>query len=186
MTKSTFPGSRSVICSLSIVSICFVALVATAPKISPLFEIGTVNGQNTNASASPTPRRALPKPQSGPRGFEKYSGKDSSSRLIAAGATRETVNPRRPVAPLEGRAFDTRPFFAWEIAPGSKSYHFAIYEGDHDKDPAARIVYERDLTVTELAYPQDAPPLKPGTLYSWQVSTPTATGKEDGIVARLV
>src|SRR5882762_3767876 len=179
MTKLTLPGSRSVISSLSIVSLGFVALVVTAPKISPLFEIRTANGQNTNVSKTPTPtppRRPLPKPPSGPRGFEKYSGKDSSSRLIAAGATRETVNPRRPVAPLEGRAYDTRPFFAWEIAPGSKAYHFAIYEGDRDKDPAARIVYERDLTVTELTYPQDAPPLKPGTLYSWLVSTPTARG----------
>lgn len=187
MTKLTRSGSRSLICSLSIVSLCFVALVGTAPQISQLFEVQTAIGQNTNKSSTRTqPRRPLPKPPSGPRGFEKYSGKDSSSRLIAAGATRETVNPRRPVAPLEGRAYDARPFFAWEIAPGSKAYHFVIYEGDHDKDPAARIVYERDLTVTELEYPQDAPPLKPGTLYSWLVSTPTATGKEDGIVARLI
>ncbi len=186
MTKITRPGSRSLICFLSIVSLCLVASVAMWPETSRLFEVQTANGQNTNASQTPTPRRPLPKPPSGPRGFEKYSGKDSSSRLIAAGATRETVNPRRPVAPLEGRAYDARPFFAWEIAPGSKAYHFAIYEGDRDKDPAARIVYERDLTVTEMAYPQDAPPLKPGTLYSWLVSTPTATGKEDGIVARLV
>ncbi len=188
MTKLSGPGSRLLIGCLLILSLCCVALVVSAPETSWLFQVETANAQtqNTNVSQTSAPRRALPKPPSGPRGFEKYSGKDSSSRLIAAGATRETVNPRRPVAPLEGRAYDARPFFAWEIAPGSKAYHFVIYEGDRDKDPAARIVYERDLTVTEMAYPQDAPPLKAGTLYSWRVSTPTTTGKDDGVVARLV
>jgi hypothetical protein len=156
-----------------IVTLCFVGFVTGARAQNP----------------SPTPkeqRRPLPKPPSGARGFEKYAGRDTSSRLIAAGATRETVNPRRPVAPLEGRAYDARPFFAWEIAPGSKSYHFALYAGDFDKDPSARIVYQTDVTLTELMYPKDAPQLEPGKLYSWRVSTPTPTGKEDGVVARVV
>jgi len=51
---------------------------------------------------SPSPsgqRRPLPKPPGGARGFEKYAGNDSSSRLIAAGATRATLDPRKPVAP---------------------------------------------------------------------------------------
>lgn len=183
MTKVSRLGFRLLICLLLILLSCIIALVATADFS------GALDGQrptNTNSSGPIKPRRPLPKPPSGARGFEKYSGKDSSSRLIAAGATRETVNPRRPVAPLEGRAYDARPLFAWEISPGSKSYHFAIYEGDRDKDPAAKIVYETDLTVTELAYPQDAPPLKPGKLYSWRVATPTETGKDEGVVARLI
>jgi hypothetical protein len=153
--------------------------------LSLLGFVATAQAQNP----SPTPReqrRPLPKPPSGARGFEKYAGRDTSSRLIAAGATRETVNPRRPVAPLEGRAYDARPFFAWEIAPGSKSYHFALYEGDFDKDASARVVYQTDVTLTELTYPKDAPRLEPGKLYSWRVSTPTPTGKEDGVVARVV
>jgi hypothetical protein len=156
-----------------VLTLCLVGFVATACAQNP----------------SPTPtaqRRPLPKPPSGARGFEKYAGRDTSSRLIAAGATRETVNPRRPVAPLEGRAYDARPFFAWEIAPGSKSYHFALYEGDLDKDASARVVYQTDVTLTELTYPKDAPKLEPGKLYSWRVSTPTPTGKEDGVVARVV
>lgn len=186
MTRVSRLVSRSLVCSLLILSLCFIALVATA-ETSRLFEGQRPNTQNTNSRETLTkPRRPLPKPPSGPRGFEKYAGKDSSSRLIAAGATRETVNPRRPVAPLEGRAYDARPFFAWEMAPGSKAYHFAIYDGDRDKEPSARIVYETDLTVTELAYPPEATPLKPGKLYSWRVSTPTATGKDEGVVARLI
>jgi tetratricopeptide (TPR) repeat protein len=34
------------------------------------------------------PRRPLPKPSGGSRGFEKYAGRDASARLIAAAATR--------------------------------------------------------------------------------------------------
>jgi tetratricopeptide (TPR) repeat protein len=37
---------------------------------------------------SPTPRRPLPKPVRGSRGFEQYSSRDASVRLIAATATR--------------------------------------------------------------------------------------------------
>jgi hypothetical protein len=134
-------------------------------------------------STTPGPRRSLPKPPTGTRGFEKYTGGDTSKRGIEAGATRETVNPRRPVAPLAGRAYDVRPLFAWETAPGSKTYHFIIYEGDFDKDRSARVVFQADVTVTELLYPKNGPRLEPGKVYSWMVSTPTATGKEDGPLA---
>lgn len=42
----------------------------------------------SRAQPSPTPRRRLPKPSTGPRGFEQYVGRDASKRLIAATATR--------------------------------------------------------------------------------------------------
>jgi hypothetical protein len=95
------------------------------------------------------------------------------------------VNPRRPVAPLEGAAYDPRPFFAWEIDPGSRTYHFTLYEGDIEKDAAAKIVFQTDVLALELSYPADAPALQPGTLYSWRVSTPTPTGKDDGPAALI-
>jgi hypothetical protein len=161
----------------------FLAVISfTMPEIS-----GLTAAQNTNSSGSAAgQRRPLPKPPAGPRGFEKYKGNDTSARQIAGGATRETVNPRRPVAPLEGRGYEDRPYLAWEISPGSKSYHLVVYEGDVDKDKAAHIVYETDVTATELLYPKDAARLMPGKLYSWRVSTPTTTSREDGVVARFV
>ncbi len=163
---------RLLVISLAMLSLCFMGLIATAQTPTP--------------SPSPTtPRRPLPKPASGARGFEKFAGRDASDRLIAAGATRQTVNPRHPVAPLEGRAYEARPFFAWEIAPGSKAYHFAIYEGDVDQNKSARLVYQTDVTATELLYPNIAPRLRPGVLYSWKVSTRTSGGKEDGSAARF-
>ena len=39
------------------------------------------------------PRRPLPKPVSGTRGFEQYAGRDASARLIAAAATRMIIDP---------------------------------------------------------------------------------------------
>ena len=185
MIKSGRTWAISKTACVSVICISISALICIA--LSPVTEGLGHSAQNTNAPRRPAaPRRQLPKPPSGPRGFEKYAGKDSSSRLIAAGATRETVNPRRPVAPLEGRAYDARPFFAWEIDPGSKSYHFTLYQGDREKDPSAKIVWESDLSMTEFTYPANAPILKPGTLYSWRVSTPTVDGKEEGVIARLI
>lgn len=192
MSNLSRPGSLSMTCSLMILSACFIALVVTAAETSGFFEGQSARAQNTNSQnnnssrTTTTSRPPLPKP-SAPRFFERYEGRDSSSRLTKGGGARQTEDPRRPVAPLEGRAFDLRPFFKWQIAPESKSYHFAIYEGDREKEPSGKAVYETDLPVTELAYPQNAPPLKPGKLYSWQVSTPTSTGKDDvGVVARLI
>lgn len=188
MSKAHNPVGQSLMISLATLSLSLVAFVAAAPEISGLGEGWTAAAQNTNSPQTPSAqRRPLPKPPSGPRGFEKYAGSDTSARQIAGGATRETVNPRRPVAPLEGRAYEATPFMAWEIAPGSKTYHFVLYDGDFDKDHAAPIVYQTNVTATELMYPKDAPELKPDKLYSWRVSTPTATGKEDGgVVARFV
>jgi uncharacterized protein DUF928 len=181
------PASQSLIISFATLSLSLVLFIAAAPEISELGEGWTAAAQNSNSSQTPIkPRRPLPKPPSGPRGFEKYLGSDTSARQIAGGATRATVNPRRPVAPLEGRAYEARPFLAWEIAPGSKTYHFVLYDGDFDKNHGVPIVYQTDVTATELIYPIDAPRLTPGKLYSWRVSTPTAMGKEDGGVARFV
>jgi tetratricopeptide (TPR) repeat protein len=42
---------------------------------------------------SPSPRRQLPKPVAGSRGFEQFAKRDASARLIAAAGTRVIVDP---------------------------------------------------------------------------------------------
>src|ERR1700674_3182618 len=42
---------------------------------------------------SPTPRRQLPKPVGGSRGFDQFAKRDASVRLIAAAGTRVIVDP---------------------------------------------------------------------------------------------
>ncbi len=47
----------------------------------------------TQPKPSPTPRRQLPKPVAGSRGFEQYAKRDASARLIAAAGTRVIIDP---------------------------------------------------------------------------------------------
>jgi CHAT domain-containing protein len=122
------------------------------------------------------PRRPLPKPPSGSRGFEQ-GGRDASSRLIAAGATR---GPLKPFAPYEGLAFDARPFFGWAPQPGAASYHFMLRDG---VDSSAPIVFETDVKTSLFVYPATAAALVPGKLYSWRVSTAGVMEKRLGAVA---
>ena len=70
---------------LSLLLICSATAVAFAEESS-------------QPTPSPTPRRALGKPVNGSRGFEQFGGRDASSRLIAAGATRGGIEASGPLA----------------------------------------------------------------------------------------
>lgn len=122
------------------------------------------------------PRRPLPKPPSGSRGFEQ-TGRDASSRLIAAGATR---GPLKPIAPYEGLAYSSRPLFAWAPQPGAAFYHLTLRDGAESSSP---IVYETDVKTAQFTYPADAPALTSGKLYSWRASTAGVMEKRQGAVA---
>ena len=126
--------------------------------------------------------RPLPKSTEGPRSFEKYTGKDEINRLIARATSRLRSSLPQPFAPLEGRSYSSRPFFAWRDPLDSKSYHFTLYDGDVFADKNAKIVYEKDVAATEFSYPTDASSLEPGKLYSWRVAIPSAKGKDEGQV----
>ncbi|MCP9495301.1 MAG: DUF928 domain-containing protein [Pyrinomonadaceae bacterium MAG19_C2-C3] len=126
----------------------------------------------TTAAQAQQPRRPLPKPKGGARGFEQYAGRDASSRLIAAGATRGAGIPRKPIAPMEGIALDARPFFLWEPGLNTQTYKFMLYDGDVYADAKAPVVWQTETKEPQLVYPADAPALKPGHLYSWRVAAP--------------
>ena len=131
--------------------------------LSGSISIGSVVARAQTPPKQAGPRRPLPKPTTGSRGFEQ-AGRDSSSRLIAAGATR---GPLKPTAPYEGLAYNAEVFFAWTPAPGPNTYHFILREGTESSDP---VIYEADVKDSHLAYPATAPALVPGKLYSWRVS----------------
>jgi len=138
---------------------------------------GSISSFNfTTHAQNNKPRRPLPKPPSGSRGFEQ-TGRDASARLIAAGATR---GPLKPIAPYEGLAYSGRPFFAWAPQPGAAAYHLTLRDGAESSSP---IVYETDVKTAQFAYPAEAPALAPGKLYSWRVSTAGVMEKRQGAVA---
>jgi len=123
------------------------------------------------------PRRPLPKPANGSRGFEQYAGKDASNRLIASGATRGGGTKPTAIAPMEGLAYDAHPFFKWQAVPNAKSYHFTLRDAN---DSSAQIVYQTDVATPQMLYPLTAPALESGKLYSWRVSTKTDIDKIAG------
>lgn len=136
------------------------------------YVVSSANSTPNTAAQAQQPRRPLPKPKDGARGFEQYAGRDASSRLIAAGATRGAGIPRKPVAPMEGIALDARPFFLWEPAANTQTYKFMLYDGDVYTDAKAPVVWQTDTKEPQLVYPAEAPALKPGHLYSWRVAAP--------------
>lgn len=144
-----------------------------------LFVIGVACFSGIAQEKPPPQRRPLPKPAAGSRGFEQ-AGKDASSRLIAAGATR---GPLKPIAPNEGLAYSAQPFFAWTPSPGTSSYHFMLREAS---DSSAKIVYEVEVTAAQLTYPAEAPALTPGQLYSWRVSMPGVMERKLGSAAKVL
>lgn len=136
----------------------FAFLLGTAATAAVVAQVAS-----QKPSPAPTPRRPLPKPTTGSRGFEQ-AGRDASSRLIAAGATR---GPLKPLAPYEGLAYSPQPFFAWTPSPGAASYHLTLRDGSESSAP---IIYEADVNEAQLSYPATAPKLVPAKLYSWRVS----------------
>jgi hypothetical protein len=69
------------------------------------------------------------------------------------------------LSPVATAVKSTRPAFRWEQVAGARSYKLAISQQN-------RIVWAGDAgRQTEFSLPADAPELKPGEIYSWQVET---------------
>jgi hypothetical protein len=99
--------------------------------------------------------------------------------LIAAGATR---GPLKPLAPYEGLAYGAHPCFGWAAAPGALAYHFILRDGTSSTSP---IFYESDVKTARFVYPESAPALVPGKIYSWRVSVPGVMEPKLGPAARF-
>lgn len=106
----------------------------------------TVLAQTAKPKPSPTPRRPLPKPVAGNRGFEQFAKRDASARLIAGGATRVIVDPAdhfaRGEAHYKGRQYE----------PAVKELREAIKQSPDWEDPH----YVLALSLTELGKLKEA------------------------------
>jgi tetratricopeptide (TPR) repeat protein len=89
---------------------------------------------------SPTPRRALPKPLAGSRGFEQFAKRDASVRLIAAAGTRVIVDPGDHFTRGEAH------YKARQYEPAVKELREAIKQSPDWDDPH----YVLALSLTEL------------------------------------
>jgi hypothetical protein len=91
----------------------------------------------------------------------------NSEGTSAIGGLRSGEKPPvlEPVAPSQTRVRTAQPTFRWKIKDPSTELRFTLY-GEQ------KTVWTTEVTnVTELAYPADAPALKPGVTYSWTLET---------------
>ncbi len=97
-------------------------------------------------------------------GFE-LSRRSSDSATQVAGASRGFGTETTLLAPHKGRAYALNPLFQWSNPNGKiKSYKFRLLAPDGES-----VLYETEVSGTSWKYSQDAPPLKPGSSYSWTV-----------------
>ena len=66
-------------------------------------------------------------------------------------------------APRKGLAYTTHPVFQWQDSEQTREAVFRIFDASGDE------LFESTVPGRSLAYPEDAPELKPGSSYSWTV-----------------
>jgi hypothetical protein len=65
--------------------------------------------------------------------------------------------------PTRSNVADLKPSFRWDKYENATSYEVKL------TDREERILWKKNVTTTELAYPSDAPALEPGQKYNWRV-----------------
>ena len=91
MIKRLIISIVSVLAGL-VIAVLFLAISANVSVQSVQGESSS-NLWSSQPTPSPTPRRPLPKPVAGARGFDQYAKRDASARLIAAAGTRVIIDP---------------------------------------------------------------------------------------------
>jgi hypothetical protein len=126
---------------------------------APPANTATTQSQPANANH---PRRA----QAQLTGFDLAPDKASANQI--GGASRGGGAGKIALyAPHKGRVYSLRPTFWWQGDPNA-TYTF------HIQDVTGQFSWDRPVTGTSLAYPQDAPPLAPGGTYLWRITTDSA------------
>ncbi len=120
------------------------------------------------ASQTPAPPPPPQPPQKPPTrvrtkldGFD-LSAKSGKSPNQVGGASRDIGTPKL-FAPNSGKSFTTTPHFQWGAAEADAKVTFRLSTVD------GQTVYETATTAGQLAYPDDAPALTPGSTYRWTV-----------------
>src|SRR5271170_5237009 len=119
-------------------------------------------------NASPPPATQPPAQQAQPaRVRAKLGGFDlaSSARHTGAnqiGGASRGIGAVQLFAPDKGLAYSLHPAFQWS-GSSNATYKLEI------EDLAAHTTFETSVEGTSFTYPDSAPPLKPGSTYSWKV-----------------
>jgi hypothetical protein len=118
--------------------------------------------QQNQAGNTNHPRRA----QAQLTGFDLAPDKTSANQI--GGASRGSSAGKLVLyAPHKGRVYSLRPSFWWK-GDANATYTF------HIQDVTGQFAWDRPVTGTSLAYPQDAPPLAAGGTYLWRIAPESA------------
>ncbi len=100
-------------------------------------------------------------------GRMRNSFSEESLATVAAARFSSSVldkNRLTLLSPRNSKVLDARPTFVWTKVENAKGYRVTIGFFDEGKR-----VWEVTVNSTSLRYPEDAPELKPGKVYIWQV-----------------
>lgn len=156
-------------------TICIVLVIACCTALSSL-----APGQSQ--PPSPPPIRSIPKAGDKPKptkspikrvhvdlaGFELDKAAPHVSSTQIGGGTRQMGTDTILLAPRLTRLYTSHPFFQWTHS--AQAQHFIFHLVDADGMP----VYSAHVSGREFHYPDNAPALKPGAEYGWNVQPEAA------------
>src|SRR3954452_6463018 len=153
--------AKIAVAALPVLLAAKVLIGQTTPATSAQNSQSSATSHSQTATDGQRPQRVHAKKLDG---FE-LSSKSSDSATQVAGASRGLGTETTLLAPYKGKAYAVNPLFQWSNPNGKiKSYKFRLLAPDHES-----VLYEADVSGTSWRYPQDAPPLKPGSSYLWTV-----------------
>jgi Domain of Unknown Function (DUF928) len=132
--------------------------------------------QNANSAAKPLKRVRVEL-----KGFEldKTQAAAASSTQIGGGS-RGIGGTTTLLAPRIGRTFTAHPTFRWSHSTQAQNFIFQLY------DEAGAVLFKARVDGLEYHYPENAPELRPGAMYRWNVRPEVALWGDSSETFRFV
>jgi hypothetical protein len=154
------------------------AYALACASVSFLISLPTAGQQ---PSASP-PQQAVPQAVQTPKppplplkhvhvdltGFELDKAAPPVSSTQIGGGTRDIGGVTTLLAPRFSRVYTAHPVFRWSHTTQAQNFEFRLF------DATGSLVYKAHASGREFHYPDAAPLLQPGSVYTWNVRPETA------------
>jgi hypothetical protein len=128
------------------------------------------------AGAAPRSLKARPKRQANAAAGSRVARGRLGGVVLRNGTQKIELRSLFDTATLEAR-----PTFRWLAVPDAASYQVKVFADGNEP------LWQSEATATEIQYPDDAPALKPGQSYDWEVSTTVGDTRHErkGVFALL-
>jgi hypothetical protein len=147
-----------------------------------VFFLVSLSASGQQPSSSP-PQQAVPQAVQTPKppqlplkhvhvdltGFELDKAALPVSSTQIGGGTREIGGVTTLLAPRFSRVYTAYPVFQWSHTTQAQNFEFRLFDAT-----TGSLLYRAHASGREFRYPDDAPPLRPGSVYTWNVQPETA------------